>query len=920
MNSSEVISLFWGKAGRQEPFEVHPALYHMLDVGMVARVLVERMAACQQAAWGELFSATPASIPAAVGFVVALHDLGKISPGFQSKVPALQPPKDGGWGYLTVSETDHSLVTQAHLQSRAGAGKVRTIPRAIGAHHGHFHPVLHKSDLLKTARWGAGRWEEARDAATQLLAEQFGVDAAVLRDGELPTGLAMRLAGLTTLADWLGSDEVSFPRAGSNPPPLRTYAQSCYRAANRAVDRIHWGKWQPDSRVASFSELFAGIGSCGEVIPNSLQEAAGRVATQLNHPSLVIIEAPMGVGKTEAALWLADRLISRLKHTGLYIALPTQATSDQMFGRFLRYLSQRWPGQSVDVHLLHGSSGFNDAYDGLPWKAGGPSPSGLDDVDHGEQSNAAQIIASSWFRGHKRGLLAPFAVGTVDQALLAVLQTRHMFLRAFGLANKVVIIDEAHAYDTYTTTLMTRLVSWLRELGSTVIILSATLPADKRADLVRAYGAEPGGCSGADYPRITVCEPSGLQGAETVSLPSPSPLVCRRWDGGVNTLVAEVAERLDGHGTAIWFCNTVASAQQTYLRLDARPDFRGRVHLLHAQFPAHRRRTLQQEIEQSLGKSRLGPRTDVEIWVCTQVAEQSLDISADLMVTELAPIDLMLQRSGRLQRHAREGRPRGVEARQLFWLAPNQVDGIPTFGSDGWVYDPLILLRTAVRLGEALVVSTAREIEGLVDDVYGNDTISMPSEWTEHIRKLKEKSTATEWNQYAQAETGALQDPLNSEDPFRCTRHLEEDEDGPPTDFQAKTRLGDPTVTLICAESIAGVVHLSETLPIDPTCIPTDRDLRRERERTLLLHSLKLQSHAWVRYFASQKPPAEWASSSVLRHCRLAVFEDGSLRAAPGQLRLDPLLGLVRHADVFEALDALIKTPEGPLPHQGGDG
>ena len=114
-------------------------------------------------------------------------------------------------------------------------------------------------------------------------------------------------------------------------------------------------------------------------------------------------------------------------------------------------------------------------------------------------------MAEEWFaKDKKQALLAPYGVGTIDQALLAVLQTKHVFVRLFGFAGKCVILDEVHAYDAYMTTLMERLLRWLATLRCPVVLLSATLPKEKRLALIRAYtGKELPEPEHKNYPRIT---------------------------------------------------------------------------------------------------------------------------------------------------------------------------------------------------------------------------------------------------------------------------------------------------------------------------------------------------------------------------------------------------------------------------------
>ena len=181
----------------------------------------------------------------------------------------------------------------------------------------------------------------------------------------------------------------------------------------------------------------------------------------VKQPGLVIIEAPMGEGKTEAAIYLADKWVTNRKQRGYYFALPTMATSDQMFGRVKAYLTKRYPSDSVNLMLLHGHASLSTEFEAIKDKFEIRNVASDDPNDKTFDSVNAGVVASEWFTSRKRGLLSPFGVGTIDQSLLAVLQTRHVFVRLFGLAHKTIIIDEVHAYDAYMSTLLERLLEWL---------------------------------------------------------------------------------------------------------------------------------------------------------------------------------------------------------------------------------------------------------------------------------------------------------------------------------------------------------------------------------------------------------------------------------------------------------------------------
>lgn len=374
--NAELVELFWGKAGPKEKgtSALHPALYHMIDVGMVAREMAERSPATTLRGLS-LTAGLSADIAARrIGFLVALHDLGKISPGFQNKRPDLTE-RQRSLGYLPseTAETDHACVTLEHMRGRNG----RDIPanamiRAIAAHHGRFHPM--DGPPRFRSKDGVGPWVDARTAAIQVLAEVFEVEAeALLRPGAFSTRDAAVLAGITTVADWIGSASEYFPPEREHPRPLAQYAPAARQRARQALRTIGWDAWHPWDEAMSFTTLFP-----KHEQPNALQQLTAQIGESVAGPCLAIIEAPMGLGKTEAALILADTLVRRLGHSGLYDALPTQSTSNQMFGRVQAYLICRLAGQPANLHLLHGLAAFDDAYAALlaasrP-EAEGPAP------------------------------------------------------------------------------------------------------------------------------------------------------------------------------------------------------------------------------------------------------------------------------------------------------------------------------------------------------------------------------------------------------------------------------------------------------------------------------------------------------------------------------------------------------------------
>ena len=353
----------------------------------------------------------------------------------------------------------------------------------------------------------------------------------------------------------------------------------------------------------------------------------------------------MGMGKTEAALWAAYQLLASGKATGIYFALPTQATSNRMHLRmkeFVRRVSKT-PSES---RLIHGNSWLFDQDVQLQSAATCP-----------ESVREDARAGRDWFASSKRALIASFGVGTIDQALLGVVAAKHFFVRHFALAGKVVILDEVHSYDIYTGTLIDKLITTLEGLGCTVIVLSATLTG-KRRDQIIDYSS--GDSDDADLPYPIIA--GRLEGCPLVPVSATRPT--QNCQGGVVSAgdAAEDAVALARNGGAvIWICNTIDAAQKQYQQLIDMTYKEFPVGLLHARFPFWRREELENTWMERFGKD--GATRCGSILVSTQIVEQSVDLDADLMITELAPTDMLLQRLGRLWRHNR--RIRQVDTARL---------------------------------------------------------------------------------------------------------------------------------------------------------------------------------------------------------------------------------------------------------------
>ena len=683
---------------------------HCLNVGCVAEKLLALLP-----------SAVRDLLPAGATTLAALHDMGKITPGFQTKCDAWSLKT--GWTDKRNYESNHALVSKCFLNRLFEDELLEPWAEAVGAHHGF--PI----EARNFTREPDNRWHEARMA----LLKEFTQPSWF---GPLPTSgpsadaARWLFAGLLSFSDWIGSD-IQFFSAAAEPQREPSEQRRCAKNALATLALDGKTKFEPG---LSFEEAWG-------FEPYPFQKA---LVNWVDEPGVYVVEAPMGSGKTEAALFAAYQLISRGLASGLFFALPTQVTSNRIHERVERFL-RRTGYERPEARLIHSGS----------WLVGGHLPDS--GVDYPGETEWNSIQRRRWFASGRKALVAPYGVGTIDQALLGIIAVKFFFVRQFALAGKVVVLDEVHSYDAYTGGLLALLVRRLRELQCTVIILSATLTErHRRALLPEDLAAEDRdnrlawltASSQRAGVRRTACD-SGLKSKPIRLRFEPLP---------GNRVVAECLERAAAGQCVLWICNTVDSAILTRKRLLSEWQERDEVKrppigLLHSRFPWHRRQQLETKWLRRLGKGKSEPekanrfRPRGCVLVSTQVVEQSVDIDADFLVTELAPTDMLFQRLGRLWRHefrALEQRGSATSAEALI-LSPDLtgLDSKTSQSSLGkWarVYDPFVLARSWRQWRGQPEVTVPDHIRSWLEATYiGFDAVA-DSQWSDlHDRYLAKR-------------------------------------------------------------------------------------------------------------------------------------------------------------------------------------
>lgn len=702
-------------------------------------------------------------------FLAATHDIGKATSYFQSIITRSCQEKyeeitDSGFVahkiYRDEGRTPHAYAGQWILQSdTTGFGVHENIALVVGAHHGKpigADSMMGESDLLllypinfygkESDEEAKMIWKEAwHDILSQAI-ELAGIQAV----SDLPV-LTLKaqilLSGLLIMADWIASNTAFFPLLS-----LDDYGEEhLYPGRVRnGWEQVAFPKgWNSEVNIMDKEEFEKRFG----FPPNDVQTCMIDIINATNNPGIFVLEAQMGIGKTEAALGAAEVLASRKGIGGIFYGLPTQATSNGLFDRLYRWGAKVSKETVTAIRLAHSAAAFNEDYHKLMMKG----------KAHVEEDGQARnnMEVNPWFQGNKRALLADFVIGTVDQFLMASLRRKHFMLRHVGLAGKVVVIDECHAYDAYMNEYLERSLQWMAAYGVPVILLSATLPFDRRKAFVKCYVEaytkyylkkkkseitymQSGWEKNVGYPLLTWTDGETVRQVNVKQNIQSKTIKIRQVDQMID-MIHLLEDRLWEGGCACIIVNTVKTAQKIYEECKKELE-QVTLILYHAQFTMPDRSQKEQTLLEKMGKNSSEKDRNRLILIGTQVLEQSLDYDADIMVTQLCPMDLLLQRMGRLHRHQTNGRkeprirPKRLQSPECVILREDKEaydTGTKT------IYGDYLLIRTEQMLPGELKIP--EDVSYLVQKVYDReDDLGLDGELYQeaqrkHVEQLKEK-------------------------------------------------------------------------------------------------------------------------------------------------------------------------------------
>ena len=902
-------------------------------------------------------------------WTTGVHDVGKCTPAFSCQVTSLDDRMaEVGLRHEHVDIKERRKLPHAlagHLILRSwltgehgwAPGAAQALASVVGAHHGipPTRAALTNDLSGHEHLLGDEAWATTQRELLELVTARTGAGPLLPGWGRhrWSQPFLVELSGLVIVADWLASTEAYFPLLPLDDDGLDHLSPDAH------AERVATGRsrleipapWHPRDEGADPDVLLTQRFELpGGARATDVQARTLEAARTMELPGMLIVEESTGGGKTEAALMAAEVLAARTGRAGVLFALPTQATTDAMFSRELSWLERIEEAYAAGgapsdfaVQLVHGRARLNEEArvlrrrgyeirDRLLGALGGqadsvPRPAGIGwDEEEARTSRTAgtkrrrraDLAILAWFNGRKKTMLADFVVTTVDHLLFEAMRAPHLAMRHLGLSRKVVVVDEVHSYSTYMNVYLDRALTWLASYGVPVVLLSATLSEARCTALVDAYRRGLRLAAGEQVPRTPTPQAlrtpfpclvtAGRERTEVAATSASgrrSTVRLRRLTK--DALVPLLTEALADGGCALVVRNTVRRAQETYELL--RETFGEDVGLNHARFTIGDRLAKDADLLHRFGPPRARPdRPHRAVVVATQVVEQSLDVDFDLLVSDLAPIDLVLQRMGRLHRHNRPRPPRLATPTCYIDYLPSTASDHPAVepGAKA-IYGEQDMLMSAAALDRVLdglgVVTAPDDVHDLIEAVYGANA-PVPPKWRETVSQAREAYEKERSDKFKSAQGFLLDEPKKSGRSTSLVGWLHTTASDNEEKGRAQVRDGEDSLEVILLDlHRVGGQEEPRTLPCQPGgmvhIIPTDRVPDPKVVRAMALSAVRLPAslsnarvidqvidelERWV-------VPA-WQDEPQLRGQLFLALEDGRAHLGGKTLEYSPTTGL----------------------------
>lgn len=697
---SNNIYVLWGKKkAYKDTLYWLPLLTHLKDTQAIIKYLYQNYLSQNQRSIINL----PSSLIGTLGF---LHDFGKITPAFQLKQS--RPYNEALDQAVLAKLSNLFLPNQLPLADKsphniAGAYLLRSTCFAdiVASHHG---TTPTKRELLLQQmyqiNYGDSTWDKLRQEFLSIaLKDLTPKEKDMMYHITLSQDQQILLLGLVMMADWLASNEAYFPLI-----PITQSYQDIDESKRIKQGLAKWSKeskWHPkaDFDIVEYFENHFGFK------PRALQSEMLKTIKAIKKPGFVLIEAPMGSGKTETSLTASEILSNKCHTNGIFYGLPTQATSNAMLPRLISWLNAEQGKHGLK--LMHSKANSVKTYQNL-------------------QKSNKNIFVNHWYN-HKLGPLEHFTIGTIDQLLQMSLSQRHLAFKHLAFSGKTVIIDEVHTYDAYMQSYLAKTLKWLGEYHVPVIALSATLTHDIRQSLVSNYlQKEIKLPTSLAYPLITYTDDRVVKQQNNFYKNQNKTIAIKAFKGDVPQSIAQKVDELVSQGGICGIIVNSITRAQNIAKAIKSPKI-----LLHSSFLTRDRSQIEEKI-----LSTIKNRPKKMVIIGTQVLEQSLDLDFDVLITDAAPMDLLLQRIGRLWRHDRK-RPKSF-AKPVCYVDTNIKN--KAYQTDCFLYSDYLINHTIDLLPDKIILP--KEIPNLIEEAYKLDDSQDAQKLTLIRKKEQQKSLA----------------------------------------------------------------------------------------------------------------------------------------------------------------------------------
>lgn len=525
-------------------------------------------------------------------YAAALHDFGKAAAGFQKQLN--NGPK---WNYR------HEILSAGFV---AGVQLSQEAKEAIGltilTHHKDIGILRHEYKHYPEREHGFQVWKDRVTELEPNWEALMAIQEQVTLWCPMEECLWEPIASTDQLINGYRDFLLPYQRAKRNhqlrnhalPPLHSTYGMlmrgcmiACDHLASAGKNEIHTAFDNLEAELTQQIKQFEKW--------EPFQKASGETTGQL------MLSAPTGSGKTEAALLWSDKNQCQTKGNRVFYVLPYTASINAMYDRLKDLVSED------KIGILHGKANY------FVYKA-------LADKEYTYKEAAAEVREQ---QNLTKKICRPYKVLTPFQLLKAFFGIRGFEMQMAEMSQGLFIFDEIHAYDPHTTALILTMIKKLRkDYDAKFCIMTATMPKFLKDMIHEALG----GFSPVDM----APEDRGRFTRHRVQL----------LDGNIHDAIPEIENRLNQGDRAMVVCNTVRQAQDVFQELQFVTD---NAKLLHSRFILRDRERIEKELE------------NADLLVGTQAVEVSLDIDFDCLFTEPAPIDALIQRFGRINRKGKKG-------------------------------------------------------------------------------------------------------------------------------------------------------------------------------------------------------------------------------------------------------------------------